>query len=63
LALERQIYDADLMPACSERGCDVFKPERLGAEKGGESEMNCRGARFDEQDPQIEINPFFQRTL
>ena len=60
-ALKRQIHDADLMPACAERRGDVLKPQRFGPEKRGESEMDCRGARFDEQDPQIEISPFFQR--
>jgi len=63
LALEAQIRDADLVPACAERRRDVFKPQRLGPEKWGEPEMSCGGARFDEQDPQIEINPFFQRYL
>lgn len=60
LALKTQIHDAGLVPVCVERGRDVFKPQRLGPEKRGESEMNRGRARFDEQDSQSEISPFFQ---
>ncbi|MGD0509005.1 MAG: hypothetical protein ABSA27_14475 [Terriglobales bacterium] len=63
MALETQIYDADLVPARAKRRRDIFKSQRLSAEKGRESEMNGGGARFDEQNPQIEIRPFFQRYL
>jgi len=63
VALETQVHDAHLVPVCSERRRDIFKAQWFGPEKGGESEMNSRGARFDEQNPQIEISPFFQRTL
>ena len=63
LALETQIHDADLVPVRSKRRRDVLKPQRLSPEKRGESEMSRRGARFDEQNPQIEINPFFQLRL
>ena len=47
-ALETQIHDTNPMSTRDERRSDVLKPQRLSSEKGGESEMSCRGARFDQ---------------